>query len=33
MFTEWSERQARFFGQDVSAVERELLETSTLEAA
>jgi hypothetical protein len=33
LFTEWSERQARRFGQDISAVEREPLETATLDAA
>jgi hypothetical protein len=33
LFTEWSERQGRRLGQDVAAVERERLETATLEAA
>jgi hypothetical protein len=33
LFTEWSERQARRFGKDVSAVERKPLETATLDAA
>ena len=33
LFTEWSERQARRFSQDVSAVEREPSETATLDAA
>jgi hypothetical protein len=29
LFTEWSERQARRFGKDVSAVERKLVATAT----
>ena len=33
LFTEWSERQARRLGQDVSAVAREPLETATLDPA
>ena len=33
LFTEWSERQGTRLGQDVPAVEREPLETATLEAA
>ena len=33
LFTEWSELQARRFGKDVSAVEREPLESATLDAA
>jgi hypothetical protein len=33
LFTEWSERQARRFGKDVSAVERKPLETATRDAA
>ena len=33
LFTEWSERQGRRLGQDVPAVEREPLQTATLEAA
>ena len=32
LFTEWSERQAWRFGKDVSAVEREPLESAALEA-
>jgi hypothetical protein len=33
LFTEWSERQARRFGKDVSAVERKTSEAGTLDAA
>ena len=33
LFTEWSERQARRFGKEVSSVEREPLETAQLDAA
>ena len=33
LFTEWSELQARRFGQDMTAVDRKPLETATLDAA
>jgi hypothetical protein len=33
LFTEWSERQARRLGKDVSSVRREPLESATLDAA
>jgi hypothetical protein len=33
LFTEWSERETRCLGKDVSAVERKPLESATLDAA
>jgi hypothetical protein len=33
LFTEWPARQARRFGKDVSAVERKLVATATLDGA